>query len=98
MNERGLWTERQGCKGCDDRYRVTDQSIARLVAAVDMDPENCVPGEEYERRLAVCESCMKLSDGITCSVCGCIIRVRAKLRSRGCPNPSGDLWRPAIAE
>jgi hypothetical protein len=43
-----------------------------------------VPEEEYERRLAICQSCDKLLSG-TCQSCGCYVELRAVAKVSHCP-------------
>lgn len=55
-------------------------------------PEEIKTGErDYRSRLAVCENCDSLADGI-CRYCGCFVEVRAVKRGLGCPHPEGDKW------
>lgn len=82
----------RGCKGCGDAYRVTEQQIERALAALEGEPERLVPDAVYAARLAACEACGKLADGVTCMACGCIVRVAAKLKERRCPLPGGGSW------
>jgi hypothetical protein len=82
----------RGCKGCGDSYRVTESQIARALAALASEPDRCVPDEIYLQRLAACAACEKQFDGVTCSMCGCIIPVAAKLRERVCPLPGSGRW------
>jgi len=82
----------RGCKGCGDEFRLSEERIARAVAALETEPERCVPDDVYRTRLAACAECEKLQGGVTCQVCGCIVRVAAKLRERRCPLPGDDRW------
>lgn len=41
-------------------------------------------GEEYKRRIEICEDCEKLS-GPTCLGCGCYVELRAIRRVSHCP-------------
>ena len=82
------------CKGCRDDYKVTEAQISRILASSMFNPGNTAPDEVYAARLALCASCSKLQDGVTCIACGCIIPVVAKLKERGCPLPGGGLWQP----
>lgn len=75
-----------------------DEYIQRVLSHPMFSSEHCVPEEVYQQRLAICQACPKLQDGISCSVCGCIIPVAAKLKARGCPLPGGGLWGTADAE
>ena len=88
----------RGCRGCGDAYRVTEAQIERALAALAAEPERLAPDDVYEARLALCRSCEKLTDGVACAACGCIVRVRAKQRDRGCPLPGGGRWTRMQAE
>jgi hypothetical protein len=44
-----------------------------------------VTKEEYERRLAVCQTCDKLFEG-TCAACGCYVELRATAKVSRCPH------------
>lgn len=82
------------CKSCGDEYRVTEEQIARVLAApMFSSPERCVPDAVYEERLRLCLACPRLQGGHTCGVCGCIVRVAAKLKARSCPDPASVRWR-----
>lgn len=84
----------RNCKGCSDEYRVTDDRIRATLASpmFDASSGNCVPDEVYEARLKLCHDCSKLISGHTCSLCGCIVPVIAKLKVRSCPRPDGTGW------
>ncbi|AIQ16928.1 MULTISPECIES: DUF6171 family protein [Paenibacillus] len=82
------------CKGCREEYKVTDAQIARILASSMFTPDNTASDEVYRERVALCSACPKLQDGVTCTACGCIIPVVAKLKERGCPLPGGGLWSP----
>lgn len=86
---------RPGCRACGDEHKVTDEQIARILAAPMFASEHCVPDEVYRERLDLCRGCCKLENGVTCRVCGCIIPVVAKLKERSCPLPGGGLWQAA---
>ncbi len=46
------------------------------------------PDALYQERLAVCETCPNLSNGL-CSLCGCFVLYRAGKTASGCP---GGKW------
>lgn len=85
------------CKGCREEYKVTEAQIARILASSMFNPDNTAPEEVYAARYAICTACPKLQDGVTCTACGCIIPVVARLKARGCPLPGGGLWQPMPA-
>lgn len=93
MNARPIDPNRR-CKGCDHKYQISQAQIERAVAMLEKEPERCVPNEVYEERLGRCRACVKLQHGNTCTLCGCIVQIAAKLRERGCPMPGKPLWMP----
>jgi len=54
--------------------------------------EQCVPDAIYEERLRQCRACPKLVQGCTCTLCGCIVDIAAKLKAKRCPLPGGRGW------
>lgn len=40
--------------------------------------------EEYRKRLAACQGCEQLFEGM-CRICGCYVEMRAAVRIRACP-------------
>ncbi|MNC38853.1 hypothetical protein D3C75_874820 [compost metagenome] len=82
------------CKGCRDDYKVTEAQIARILASPMFNEGNTASDQVYAERVALCSTCPKLQDGVTCTACGCIIPVVARLKARGCPLPGGGLWQP----
>lgn len=80
------------CKGCSDSYKVTEQQIARVLSSPMFQSEQSVPDDIYERRLKACDACPALLNGTTCSVCGCIVQISAKLKNRECPKPGDRRW------
>lgn len=93
MNTRSVDSNRR-CKGCDPKYQISEAQIERAVAMLEKEPDRCVSDEVYEERLLLCKSCVKLQQGNTCSLCGCIVQISAKLRERGCPLPGKARWMP----
>lgn len=73
------------CKKCllrefdEAAYR---QKLERVLQLMDRD----VKAEDalYEKRLAVCKECEKLSAG-TCLGCGCYVELRAAVKKNRCP-------------
>lgn len=82
----------RSCKGCRDEYQVTEAQINRVLSSAMFKPENSVPESVYEARLQHCKACPKLMGGYTCSLCGCIVRITAKLKEKSCPLPGGPMW------
>lgn len=84
------------CKGCRAEYKVDEAHIARILALPMFASEHCVTEEVYNQRLELCRSCSKLQGEMTCSVCGCIVPVAAKLKDKSCPLPGSGRWGKAI--
>ena len=84
----------RSCRGCRDEYRVTEDSIRKMLATPMFQPDSghCVPDAVYEERLRQCRACPKLVGGHTCSLCGCIVDIAAKLKNKRCPQPGGEGW------
>lgn len=80
------------CKGCSEEYRVTDEQISRVLSSHMFASDQCVTEDVYEKRLQVCQTCHKLQGHTTCSLCGCIVQISAKLTSKSCPYPGKDRW------
>jgi len=68
-------------------------NLAESLAAFVADGCHTVPGEEYARRLGICDTCDKRQDGV-CSACGCYLVFKAKGRAFTCPL---NKW-PAVEE
>jgi hypothetical protein len=82
----------RSCKGCRDDYQVTEAQINRVLASAMFNEDNTVADSVYETRLQHCRDCPKLIGGYTCSLCGCIVRITAKLKDKRCPLPVTPLW------
>ena len=82
-----------GCKGCSASVRLKQSEVDRILA--DYLRENEAPlvsDVTYAGRLRVCRECSKLQYGTTCSHCGCLVQVMAKLRDKHCPSPQAPAW------
>jgi hypothetical protein len=84
--------ENRSCKGCREDYKVTDDQIDRMLKSPMFHTDQCVPDSIYRDRLQMCSECPKLLGGNTCSLCGCIVRITAKLKEKSCPYPGGIGW------
>ncbi|MBU5673815.1 DUF6171 family protein [Paenibacillus brevis] len=80
------------CKACRDNYKVTETQMQRILQTSAFALERRVDMQQYQERLHLCSTCPKLSDGVTCTACGCIIPVVAWLKERACPLPGGGRW------
>lgn len=79
---------RPACKRCllrelDGEYF---QSIYQYIESIP--PEQKASSEEYARRLALCQECDDLKNGL-CAQCGCFAEVRAAKKQMACPM---DKW------
>jgi hypothetical protein len=82
-----------GCKGCSASVRLKQSEIDRILA--DYLRENEAPLVSdviYVDRLSLCRECSQLQYGTTCSHCGCLVQVMAKLESKHCPSPQAAAW------
>lgn len=74
------------CKRCASKPSLTDEDIEKMVAQVtSMKGIRLVGGDEFEKRMAVCRKCEKFEYGSTCTMCGCVMQVRARLADGRCP-------------
>ncbi len=62
------------------------ETLQRYIA--DLEPDSRAPWEEYERRLALCKECERLTNGM-CKACGCYVELRAATANQSCPY---DQW------
>jgi len=81
------------CRYCEPRVKMTEESLARILAEYLADHDDAVVSDEiYAERLAECMSCADLLGGCTCRHCGCFVQVRARLAAKHCPSPVGARW------
>lgn len=69
------------CPVCESKKELATMEMSVDVVEEMAAAEPCADfcGQEvYEMRLAVCKSCDKLIDGMTCANCGCFVQFRAK--------------------
>lgn len=79
------------CRRCLIEGLDEAEVLAKLQDYIDaVDPAMRTPEEEYQRRLAVCETCPQLSGGM-CRLCGCFVLYRAAKISSDCPDLP-DRW------
>lgn len=74
------------CKRCLTRELAGQEKVYETLQRYieDMDPEKRTGTAEYERRLSLCKSCEKLSEGM-CLACGCYVELRAAGAGQVCP-------------
>jgi hypothetical protein len=81
------------CKGCLATVRLSPDEIKKLFGeTLRVRDIKTVTEEEHQRRLAICKECASLQYGTTCSHCGCIVEIRAKLAASHCPYPFNPKW------
>ena len=74
------------CKRCAAKTVLSEEDIQKMIDEVRaMRGVRLMGDEAYEKRLAVCGECDKFMYGSTCSVCGCVMQVRAMLIGGRCP-------------
>lgn len=79
------------CKFLEQLY--TENLAQRLQSYIDGLPEELrTDDEEYSRRLEICSSCGRCTDGL-CGWCGCFVAARAAKRGLDCPNPGKSKWK-----
>ena len=71
------------CRRCMITGLREEEVLLRLIDAIE--PDRRTPDAEYRRRLAVCETCDKLADGM-CRECGCFVLYRAAVATNDCPD------------
>lgn len=81
------------CKGCSASVRLKQSEVDRILEDyLRENPAPLVSDVAYADRLRVCRDCSQLQYGTTCSHCGCLVQVMAKLRDKHCPSPQAPAW------
>lgn len=74
------------CKRCEAKTALSPDDIQKMVNEVtSMKGIRLTDTDEYERRFALCRLCEYFMYGSTCSQCGCVMQVRARLADGRCP-------------
>ena len=74
------------CKRCGIKTVLSEEDIENMVNEVKaMRSVRLVDDKVYADRFGICTECDKLLYGSTCSVCGCVVQVRALLADGRCP-------------
>lgn len=77
--------ERRVCKRCLLKEADEQAYYEKLDKLLKLMDEDIKAGTElYEKRLAACKECEKLSEG-TCLACGCYVELRAAVGKNKCP-------------
>lgn len=83
---------RKPCRRClDDQNSIEkfNKTIEEYIGSLDAAQK--VGEDRYKERLAFCEVCEKRV-GVTCSLCGCFVAVRAVRATMHCPDTQGRKW------
>lgn len=79
------------CKRCMIAGLNRDEVLGKLADYIEaIEPSRRTEDTAYRARLAVCEQCPKLSDGM-CRECGCFVLYRAAIAANSCPD-AVDRW------
>lgn len=74
------------CKRCGLTTMLSDEDIQKMIDEVtNMKGIRLISEEIYAERFNCCKSCDSFMYGSTCSVCGCVMQVRARLLDGKCP-------------
>ena len=79
------------CKQCMT-FEQDNQLFDSIMNYIEsLDKEIKVSQDLYNKRLAICEKCNRLKNGM-CGFCGCFVAVRAVKQIMGCPHPTEKKW------
>lgn len=74
------------CKRCSVKTVLSDKDIQKMVDEVTGMRGICLADKDtYTARFNICQDCGNFMYGSTCSVCGCVMQVRARLADGKCP-------------
>lgn len=74
------------CKRCGLKTVLSEKDIEKMVSEVtSMKGIRLVNSDTYTTRFGVCSECSYFMYGSTCSICGCVMQVRARLSDGKCP-------------
>ena len=74
------------CKRCGLKTVLSEADIEKMVNEVKaMRGIRLADDKIYTERFSVCKACENFLYGSTCSVCGCVMQVRARLTDGRCP-------------
>lgn len=81
------------CKSCLETVHVKEDEIEKAIKDLErIGKTKMVDDITYESRLSSCSSCDHLEYGTTCMLCGCLVKIRAKLATGRCPYPKKSRW------
>jgi len=85
--------KKEKCKRCGLKTKVPEEEIEKMVNQVkNMKGVRLVSEEVFEERFKICTECEKFEYGSTCTLCGCVMQVRARLSDGRCPYPKNKKW------
>lgn len=74
------------CKRCGLKTALTQSDIDKMVSEVkSMRGVELTDEDTYRKRFGICEECEHFYYKSTCNLCGCVMQVRARLKSGRCP-------------
>ncbi|MCC8068012.1 MAG: DUF6171 family protein [Clostridiales bacterium] len=74
------------CRKCHLYEETEEEFHAKLETYIaNLDEDVRVDQEAYEKRLAICEKCPYIFNGM-CRLCGCFVELRAAVKVRKCPD------------
>jgi len=59
------------------------KNLYQYIENIDVDLK--VDDDTYEERLAICQQCENLLNGM-CRICGCFVELRAAMKKKNCPS------------
>lgn len=81
------------CKRCQSKPTLTPGEIEKMVREIrSMKGIKLVDEDKYRKRLEICQCCEKFEYNSTCTLCGCVMQVRAMLADGRCPYPKSARW------
>lgn len=81
------------CKDCSETVEVPPEKVeAMLNMLIHSRQVELVDEETSHKRMAKCMSCTGYVHGGTCRYCGCLVRIRTKIKDRECPYPLDPRW------
>ncbi len=85
--------DKKKCKRCGLKTFISQEDIDKMVEDIKkMKGVRLADDELFNKRFAICMECEKFEYGSTCSLCGCVMQVRARLKDGKCPYPKNKKW------
>lgn len=81
------------CKGCRESVVISKEQIQKMLSDIESNNSfELVHNTIYIQRLDKCSACKYLQYENTCTQCGCIVQIRARLKNEICPYPGASRW------